>query len=110
MESSQPNFNLEFVDDSDDDNSLFITQTPREDREVDVVNVNDQSVEDLDIENLMESRMDSAIGSVASVDGGKSEDLGSVEPLDLNEKNKVSNVLESVKMPEKYQPEVEEIS
>ena len=66
MEPSQPNFNLELYD-SYDDNSLFITQTPREN--ADEENVNNQSVEELDIENLLESSVDSAIESVTCFDG-----------------------------------------
>ena len=55
MASQKPDFNLQFLDESSDDETIFITQTSREDAGGDDVNELDQSVAELDIESLMNS-------------------------------------------------------
>ena len=67
MESADPNFNIGFSEDSDDDNSIFITQEPSQKRvnmaESDVLN---KAQVDIDFEGLLETSNDSAIGNACS--------------------------------------------
>ena len=71
MSGSQPNFNLGYLNESSDDETIFITQTPKV--SVEEENVNDKSVSDLDLEELLCTSKDSAIDSVASIGGSDKE-------------------------------------
>ena len=89
----EANFDLKLLDSSDDE-TIFITQMPRVVNS-DEENVNDKSVSDLDLEGLLNTTNDSAIGSVASVKGSD------------NESEKEENLSKSPKI---YCPVVEDIS
>ena len=102
--SSQPNFNLDYFDESDDDNS----ETQRKELESsDESNVHDRVVENLDLESLLNSSQDSAIGSVASTEG--TQNRSSV--LEINEENNnVQGGTSPTRSPVTYCPNVEDIS
>ena len=66
---TESNFNGIFYEDSSNDDTIFVTQSHR-------VNVNEESkneldkvILDIDMEELLNSTRDSAIGSVASIAG-----------------------------------------
>ena len=82
------NFNVNFISDSSDDESIFITQQTRDD------NVNNQAIESLNLEELMNSLKDSVVGSITSLDGSDME----------------SNENEEIPIASRYQTMVEEIS
>ena len=77
MAEDKPNFNLDYGLNSDDE-SIFITQTPKE-NPGDAKNLMDKSVSDLDIEGLMYTTDDSAVGSVAIVVGSDSKSSRKLE-------------------------------
>ena len=104
MSQDKLNFNLEYGDSSSDDESIFITQTPREipSKEEKML---DKSMSDLDTEGLLNMTNDSAIGSVTSVDGADGDNSDkeffvNKEPLNIVQ----------VDSPELYKPAVEDIS
>ena len=101
MSQSKAKFNLEFGNSSNDDESIFITQTPRENPRK-VENILDKSMSDLDIEVLLDTTDDAAIGSVISAGGEKSDNEVFVEKEPLN--------IVQVESPKLYKPPVEDIS
>ena len=87
---------------------MSVTVTPKESSEGSEVNVNYQHVEQLEIEEFMNSRKDSAIRSVASIEGTQTENCSSLLDCIRDNDNMDGNSL--TKLQELYCLDVENIS
>ena len=79
---------IAYSDDSNGDD-LFITQEPSQ-KTSNKRNLHDEPIMDLDIENLLNSSTDSAVGSVEEI---YAHDRSSPEPLVCNATGNIINIL-----------------